>query len=215
LKATTNLTEPSLVRALAHPLRARILGVLQERRASPTQLADEFGAPLGTVSYHVRRLADLKLIKLVKKTPRRGAIEHHYEATSEAVIGDDTWGKAPTIVKRAMAASALEEIGRSVGQAAAFGGFDRPEAHLSRARLVLDDRGWEELAAALLKLIDRATQISEHSEKRLERVDHEGERRAALVTMLFELSPSFERVPDERWTRGNRRGNRHRAAKRA
>jgi len=32
------------------------------------------------VSYHVRTLAQLELIKLVKKTPRRGAIEHHYEA---------------------------------------------------------------------------------------------------------------------------------------
>jgi DNA-binding transcriptional ArsR family regulator len=200
LKATTDLTEPALVRALAHPLRAQILGVLQERRASPRELADVFGAPLGNVSYHVRCLADLRLIKLVKKTPRRGAIEHHYEATSAAVISDSTWGKASTIVKKAMVASALEEIGRSVNEAAALGGFERREAHLSRSRLVLDDRGWAELGEALLKLIDRANRISDQSEKRLKRVDHQGERRASLAMMLFEDSPSFEGLPSEQHT---------------
>jgi DNA-binding transcriptional ArsR family regulator len=197
VKAITNLNEPSLVRALAHPLRAQLLGVLQERRASPRELAEEFDVPLQNVSYHVRRLADLKLIKLVKKTPRRGAIEHHYEATSAAAISDQTWGAAPSIVKKAMVASALDEVGRSVGEAAAVGGFDRPDAHLSRNRVVLDDRGWEELADALMKLIERANRISEQSEQRLKRADHEGERRASLVMMLFETAPSFDGVPDK------------------
>ena len=195
MKAITNLNEPSLVRALAHPLRAQILGVLQERRASPRELAEEFDAPLGNVSYHVRRLADLKLIRLVKKTPRRGAIEHHYEATSMAQISDHAWSKAPTIVKKAMVASALEEIGRSVTEGAAVGGFDRSDAHLSRTRLVLDERGFRELADALTALMERADRIGERSEQRLKRTDHEAERRASLVMMLFDGAPSFDDVP--------------------
>ncbi|MDQ4049069.1 MAG: helix-turn-helix domain-containing protein, partial [Actinomycetota bacterium] len=88
---------PALIRALGHPLRAQILGVLQERRASPRQLADEFAAPLGNVSYHVRVLADLKLIRLVKETPRRGAIEHYYEAAAAAKISGELWAKVPAI----------------------------------------------------------------------------------------------------------------------
>jgi DNA-binding transcriptional ArsR family regulator len=192
LKTITNLNEPALVRALAHPLRAQILGVLQERRASPRELADEFEAPLGNVSYHVRRLADLKLIKLVKKTPRRGAIEHHYEATSMAQISDQAWGRAPTVVKNAMVASALEEVGRTVSEGAAVGGFDRPDAHLTRTRLVLDEQGFAELADALARVLDRADRIGEESEARLKQSGHEGERRSSLVMMLFEGAMSFE-----------------------
>ena len=213
MKAITNLNEPSLVRALAHPLRAQILGVLQERRASPRELAEEFDAPLGNVSYHVRRLADLKLIRLVKKTPRRGAIEHHYEATSMAHITDQAWGKAPAIVKKSMVASALEEIGRSVSEGAALGGFDRSDAHLSRTRLVLDERGFAELAEAVMALLERADRIGEQSEQRLKRSDHEGERRASLVMMLFDGAPSFDDVPGGRSAGANNR-SRSGAAKR-
>lgn len=195
MKTIANLNDPSLVRALAHPLRAQVLGILQERRASPRELADELRAPLGNVSYHVRILADLKLIKLVKKTPRRGAIEHHYEALSMARISDAAWGDTPNIVKNAMVASALGEVGRSVYEAAAAGGFDRPDAHLTRTRLRLDERGWIELGETLMKLLERAERIQEQSTKRLQRTNHEGEREGSLLMMLFESSVAGGSVP--------------------
>ena len=69
---------PEIAQALSHPTRARVLTALRERPRSPKELAEEFAEPLGTVSYHVRTLHGMGLIKLVKKTPRRGAIEHHY-----------------------------------------------------------------------------------------------------------------------------------------
>lgn len=64
--------------ALDHPLRARIYESLEGREASPRRLSTELGAPLGTVAYHVRRLLDFGLIRLVRVSRRRGAIEHHY-----------------------------------------------------------------------------------------------------------------------------------------
>jgi DNA-binding transcriptional ArsR family regulator len=70
-------------KALAHPLRGQILTLLEDGgRRSPNQLARELGngAPLGTVSYHVRYLHRQDLIRLVDTQPRRGAIEHFYEA---------------------------------------------------------------------------------------------------------------------------------------
>ena len=177
---------PGVLRALAHPLRAQILGVLEERRASPSELAEELGAPLGNVSYHVRVLADLKLIRLVKKTPRRGAIEHHYEAVAAAEISGEQWAAVPALAKQAILSAALAEIGRAVNAAAAQGGFERADAHLTRTRLLLDERGWGELAAALGRTVERAEQIASESRQRLMRSDHQGELAAALVTMLFE-----------------------------
>ena len=88
MKAINDINDPRLVKALAHPLRVRILGVLQDRVASPSDLAEELKAPLGNVSYHVRILAQLGLLKLVKKRPRRGAIEH-YTKIIKSVEGID------------------------------------------------------------------------------------------------------------------------------
>jgi DNA-binding transcriptional ArsR family regulator len=67
--------------ALAHPTRTRILDYLHVHdAASPAQLAAEFGMPLGTVSYHVRRLKALGYVRLVRRVQRRGAVEHFYAA---------------------------------------------------------------------------------------------------------------------------------------
>jgi DNA-binding transcriptional ArsR family regulator len=194
-KGITHLNDVNLVRALAHPLRARVLGILEERRASPRELADELGAPLGTVSYHVRTLAQLKLIKLVKKTPRRGAIEHHYEAVGAAQVSDRVWAETPSIVKNAMVRSALGDVARSVNEAAALGGFNRADSHLMRTHFTLDEQGWRELADALMQLDARAQRIQEESKKRLRQTNHEGERQSTLVTMLFEGIPALDAPP--------------------
>ncbi len=205
-KGITHLNDVNLVRALAHPLRARVLGILEERRASPRELADELNAPLGTVSYHVRTLAQLGLIKLVKKTPRRGAIEHHYEAVGVAEVSDRAWAETPSVVKNAMVRSALGEVARSTNQAAALGGFDAADAHLTRTPLTLDRQGWEELSEALMKLMSRAEEIQEASKKRLRNGNHEGERQSALVMMLFEAIPSIDGAPAADGADGDKSG---------
>jgi DNA-binding transcriptional ArsR family regulator len=65
-------------RALAHPLRARIVAALGEKEVSPVELAAALGADLGVLSYHVRVLAQAGVIELARTTARRGAIQHHY-----------------------------------------------------------------------------------------------------------------------------------------
>ena len=78
-------SERRALAALSHPTRMRILEYLRfHDRASPVELSNAFGMPIGSVSYHVRRLHTLGYLRLVKKTPRRGAIEHHYVAVSTA-----------------------------------------------------------------------------------------------------------------------------------
>jgi DNA-binding transcriptional ArsR family regulator len=69
-------------KALAHPIRGEILTILEAGRRSPKEICEQLGngAGLGTVSYHVRYLHGLDLIKLVGTKPRRGAVEHFYEA---------------------------------------------------------------------------------------------------------------------------------------
>jgi DNA-binding transcriptional ArsR family regulator len=81
------LDEQALVRALAHPLRLRMLEALLARpgqEGSAVRLAEEFERPIGTIAYHMRQLADKGLIHEVRATPVRGTLEHFYSPTPGA-----------------------------------------------------------------------------------------------------------------------------------
>src|SRR3954453_20962594 len=127
----------------------RIFVLLDEGVGSPRQLSDELDAPLQNVSYHVRELAKLGLIKLVRTTQRRGAIEHHYKGVAAAYVSDEAWSELPPIVRHRMTAAGLAEVFKHVNDAAAGGGFTADDAHLSRTQLVLDAKGREALTKEL------------------------------------------------------------------
>jgi DNA-binding transcriptional ArsR family regulator len=181
-----------LIKALAHPMRTRILGMLDERVASPRQLSDELDAPLQNVSYHVRELAKLGLIKLVRTTQRRGAIEHHYKAMAAPHVSDKTWSELPPIVRQRMTAAGLSEILTQVNDAAAGGGFVADDAHLSRTQLVLDEKGRSALNKELAATLARVDRIQERARERLGN-DHASEQRMTLVMLGFDNVP----VPKE------------------
>lgn len=71
---------------LSHPVRLTVVLAMDAGTASPTSLASRLGVPLGTMSYHVRCLAALGLLELVRSRPRRGAIEHVYELTGRGRV---------------------------------------------------------------------------------------------------------------------------------
>src|SRR4029453_5690768 len=94
--------DPRIVRALSHPIRHRVLVALNERGASPKELAAELGEPLGNVSYHTRVLAQLGCIELVSTTQRRGALEHHYRAVMRPFFDDAAWAQIPASTRRSL-----------------------------------------------------------------------------------------------------------------
>lgn len=184
MKPRSDISDPRVIKALTHPLRVQILRALEERTASPSELADEIGAPLGNVSYHVRQLHGLGLIKLVKKTPRRGAIEHHYKALVQPPISEEAWADQPDVVRESVVGASLGQLGEAVNAAAAGGGFKRPEAQLVREELALDEKGFKDIAKELNRSLERVAKIREDAAKRIEKG---GEARSGnVVMMLFE-----------------------------
>src|SRR5918998_1628877 len=113
-----------LVKALAHELRIEILSILNERMASPNELAKELDEGLSQVSYHVKVLKDYECIELVKTEPRRGAVEHYYRATSKAFLTDRDWRELPSSVKPGLSADLLDLIQRDAVTALEEGTFD-------------------------------------------------------------------------------------------
>lgn len=194
MKPITDIDDPRYAKALAHPLRIRILAMLADRCASPVQLSSQLDATLGTVAYHVRTLHSLGLVELVDTRQRRGATEHYYRAREHPRFPDDAWAGLAPVAKQRMLSAMLQEIGQYVTSSAAAGGFDRADAHMTRRSLRLDDRAFEELAAATRKWLDEAGRIEAAAAQRLggsaANDGHAAAIDVGLVVMLFEGRPA-------------------------
>jgi DNA-binding transcriptional ArsR family regulator len=157
-----------LAKALAHPLRVRILTSLQKGISSPNQLSQELGEPLGNVSYHVKTLLEYDCVELVKTEPRRGAVEHFYRATERAFFSDADWAKIPASARKGISGVALENIGKDVTRAMISGTIDsRADRHVTESSLLLDEKGWSELNGVLRDALGRAMEIQEEAATRL------------------------------------------------
>src|SRR6476620_6431048 len=133
-------SEARIAKALAHPLRARILQRLGERVASPGDLAVELGAPLGVVSYHVRMLRDYDCVELVRTEPRRGALQHFYRATARPNLDEDQWRTLPSGPRRELTGETIQDLVTDLAAAADAGTLEDADVVLTRTPLELDER---------------------------------------------------------------------------
>lgn len=200
-----DITDSRIAKAYAHPLRIHILGLLDDRVASPSEIAGELNAPLTHVSYHVRQLAGLGLIKLVKTTPRRGAVEHHYTAKIRPKITDETWGQVPEVVKKNMVAGWVQQMGAHVADAVANDGFDRDNAHMSRIPMELDQKGWDAVAKELEKTFDRIYKIADEAKTRIKKDPSTEHWRTTAAMMLFEGPSQSAGLPEDSGIRRHKR----------
>jgi DNA-binding transcriptional ArsR family regulator len=182
-----------LAKALAHPLRVRILTSLHNGISSPNQLAQELNEPLGNVSYHVKTLLEYDCVELVKTEPRRGAVEHYYRATDRAFLSDSDWSKIPASARKGISGSILQSIGQSATEAMAAGTISkRKDSHLSDTPLQLDSQGWKDLNKVLAEAVDQAGKIQKEAGKRMGK-DKSGAIQAKLAIMHFEV-PAAEKA---------------------
>jgi DNA-binding transcriptional ArsR family regulator len=158
--------EARIAKALAHPLRARILQRLAERVASPADLALELGAPLGVVAYHVRMLRDYDCVELVRTEPRRGALQHFYRATARPLLDEDQWRALPSGLRRELAGETIAEVIEDVRAAAAAGTLHDPELIVTRTPSELDDRAFKKLNRLLSRATEQALAIAAESARR-------------------------------------------------
>jgi DNA-binding transcriptional ArsR family regulator len=165
----------ALVKSLAHELRAEILAILNERMASPNELAKELNEGLSQVSYHVKVLKDYEVIRLVKTEPRRGAVEHYYRATSRAYLTDRDWHELPKSAREAMSADLFQMILDDVVSSLEDETFDqREDRHMSWTPGMVDEQGWTEINAILDATLKQVLKAQAASVKRLAKSKQEG-----------------------------------------
>jgi DNA-binding transcriptional ArsR family regulator len=76
------LTAPAQVKAIGHPLRTAILGLLHERAATVTELAIAVERPKCTVAHHVDVLTKARLLQVVRTRRVRAIEERFYGRTA-------------------------------------------------------------------------------------------------------------------------------------
>jgi DNA-binding transcriptional ArsR family regulator len=204
----TNITDPRWLRAISHPIRIRLLAMLDEEPASPVILASKLNQPLGTIAYHVRTLYDLGLLKLVSTRQRRGATEHYYQATGNPAASEEAWEGLDAISKQRLLTALIAKATDYATRSAAAGGFDAKEAHISTDALKLDRTGWEALAQESRRWLARAQEIAHESAQRSGE-EGEPELSVGLTLMLFEALPFSAELPAGTAESGNGHGPAH------
>ncbi|MEA2295414.1 MAG: hypothetical protein QOE86_3053 [Solirubrobacteraceae bacterium] len=193
-KPITDIDDPRLVKALAHPVRVRILSLLEHRTATPKELAIALDVPLENLSYHVRALRDFGFIKLEERRMVRGAVEHHYRLEARPRITASAWERLPAVVREALDAATLAQIADVISRAAAQGRMERAESHIARQSVRLDEQGFAEASALVTETLDRLAEIEVRAEQRLNHQEA-AEVPAVLIAMLFDAPDPVAAAP--------------------
>jgi hypothetical protein len=150
--------KPLASAALRHPLRVRILEVVNERDISPSQFMVQKLAPdveispksLSQLSYHFRELARYGCLEVVDRVPRRGATENVYRGTVRAYFTDDEWDELTHRERCLISRTVYQGLAARAESAMLAHTFDsRTDRHLSWTAMEVDERGWSELMTTL------------------------------------------------------------------
>jgi predicted ArsR family transcriptional regulator len=109
------------LRAMAHPIRLRILSLTTGAALSAAELADELGIAHASASYHARQLADAGLLQVVDDEPQRTGpgrppVRYRYEPrvgdNLDRSDGEDTlWAATATDMGRRLAERTRHRVG--------------------------------------------------------------------------------------------------------
>lgn len=179
-----------LTNAISHPIRVKVLGILNRRVASPSEMAKEIGVNLSLLSHHVRVLKDEGCIELVKTEPRRGAVEHYYRANVPAYFAEEEWAKLSQPRREAISGLICQAMVSEFFGALESNSLDaRMDRVLGWTPFMVDNEGWRELVEMLNEMLERTEQIRTGAAERLLGTGEEGEE-VVVALMGFERSGS-------------------------
>ena len=173
---------------LKNRLRIAILAELHDEIASPSQLAELLGEPLGKVARNIKTLVNINAIELVRVEERGGAVEHFYRATERRFFSDAEWRELPRAVKEGISTFALQAMASDVVIAHKAGTFEEfDERHVSRSPMILDRQGLDDANVVLADALGDLLKIHEEASHRLAESGEPGMR--TKVHILHFKSP--------------------------
>jgi DNA-binding transcriptional ArsR family regulator len=136
------VSSPDQFKALAHPMRHRLLFALGERPATVSQLAAALGSHKGNIAHHLKVLCEAGLVRPAGTQQVRGGTERYYERRARALsfAGEDYTQTLPF---------AFRAVADEIAAAA-------PDPFLVLRHIRLTPAEVEEITAVLARLADRA-----------------------------------------------------------
>ena len=128
LPLSLEVNTPQQMKALADPIRHRILGIIQNRPATAKQIADRLKMAPGTIGHHLQVLEAAGLAKVVARRLVRGIVAKYYTRTARIFLYNfpsTTTGTIPALVRfltdaRDELSEALVERGTDLNVKTAF-----------------------------------------------------------------------------------------------
>lgn len=140
-------------KALAHPLRARILRLCAQQELTNKQLADRLGIQPGSAFYHVRLLLESGLLQPAPvRTGQSGALEKPYRSTAQSWWLDNPLGSEPPDVQMSPIIAFQEELAEAGPESVATS---------SRFTLHLSPDDITELDRRILAVLDQYVETDE------------------------------------------------------
>ena len=165
----------ALVAALKHPLRSRIIAILEYESATARDLAERLGAPLRTVRYHLRHLRERGLVVVVRSEARRNTVEYCFRLETIGVIDDEMFAELGPSEQRTVINSCFRMIvggiNRFVQSSEPYGPY---LPGVARVGLRVDPEGWRRLLSIHVLALEQIIQLKQEAAARLDESNEEG-----------------------------------------
>lgn len=180
--------EQKVSHSVNHPVRLDTLSIFFERIASPKEISEALGVPLGTASFHVQELLAADVIELVRTEQRRGAVEHYYRAKVRPEVTDEEWRAMPKASRRKFAATLLLAIVAEGLASLRHGMMDADDdLYLVWVPVKLSSEGRDELYELYAEMHERLEELKARDEAR--QTEDESKLPVRIVAMMgFERS---------------------------
>jgi hypothetical protein len=156
------------------------------------EIGRELGKEASHVAYHVRILLAEGLIELTEEMPRRGSIEHRYRAVCPDEFSDEEYAALSVEQRNRHSRDIFCFAAADASCAFGAGSFgERPDHHISRMAMQVDEEGWTELRDLYSATLKEAYRIKGQARERLTEAGETGTSVLAFTT-FFELP--LERV---------------------
>jgi DNA-binding transcriptional ArsR family regulator len=172
------------LRALAHPLRLRMMELFAESPKTTKQVADLLGEPPTRLYHHVAALERAGLLVLKETRQNRGAVEKWYAGVAQQIQDsprstDGTQSRLRRKARRAVAATALEQAKQEV---MAIPAGAREPALVGRVVLVAP-------AATIARIRQRLLKTVQSMREELEREEGAAETDCARWALTVAFAP--------------------------
>ena len=169
-KAARRELEYRLGRAMAHPVRVKVLEMLNEEPAAPVEISKKLDVPLSNLSYHFRTLLELGCIESIQAEQVRGSIKTTYKSKVDLLWGDLCFSGMNAKARSAITTTTLANCASRISDALWEKTYDaRSDLHLSFQTGLVDEDGFDEIAALTSSLMNRFRRSSRSAPRSLPR----------------------------------------------